>query len=157
MKRSLFNYLVLGAFLTATSAVAFADDAKDEAIKNDRKKIEGIWRASSLVVDGSKSETEDAKKLTVVNGPDGAWTLLGDGKELFKGKSSIDPTKKIKTIDFSITDSEGKSVHYLGIYELGDKTRKLCFAPATKGRPTEFASKSGSESIFATFERETAK
>ncbi|CAN5160111.1 hypothetical protein BH11PLA2_BH11PLA2_43160 [soil metagenome] len=157
MMRSFFSVLVCGAFFTAASAVAFADDAKEEAIKKDRKQIEGIWRASSLVVDGNKSETKDAKKLSVVNSPDGVWTFVADGKELYKGKSSIDPTKKIKTIDFSLTDADGKSVHYLGIYELGEKTRKLCFALASKGRPTEFASKPGSESIFATFERETDK
>lgn len=157
MRRSLFGLLVFATIFTTFSTISVADDAKDEAIKKDRKQIEGIWRVVSLTVDGNKSKADEATKLTVVNGPDGTWALLADGKELFKGVSSIDPTKKIKTIDFAITDAEGKSIQYLGIYQLGEKTRNLCFAPAAKGRPTEFASKSGSESIYATFDRETAK
>jgi uncharacterized protein (TIGR03067 family) len=143
--------------LVAMAAIATADDAKEEAIHKDRKLIGGTWRVVSLEVNGNKVSDDDAGKITVVNGPDGTWTLFSDGKEVGKGTNSFDPTKKPKTIDFTQTLEEGKGNLYLGIYELGEDTRKLCFAPPGKDRPTEFISMPGTDHILVTFEREKAK
>jgi uncharacterized protein (TIGR03067 family) len=154
MKTTFGGFWIVGMLMTAITAIASADDAKDEAIKKDRKMIEGTWRIVALEVNGNKSSDEDAKKLSVVNGPDGVWSLLSEGKEVAKGTNSFDPTKKPKTIDFTITEGGGKGNVHLGIYELGEKTRKLCFAPTGKDRPTEFSSTAGSEHILVTFERE---
>ena len=49
MKSSFFGFLVVGVLLTAIAATA--DDAKDEAIKKDRKQIEGTWRIVALEID----------------------------------------------------------------------------------------------------------
>ncbi|MEX0713417.1 MAG: TIGR03067 domain-containing protein [Pirellulales bacterium] len=157
MRSSLFGFLVVGVFLTAIVTVASAGNAKDEAIKKDRKQIQGTWRVVALEVNANKAMEEDATKLTVVNGSDGTWSLRSEDKEISKGTSTIDPTKKPKTIDFTPTEGEGKGNEYQGIYELGKKTRKMCFAPPGKERPTEFSSTSGSEHILVTFEREKVK
>lgn len=106
-------------------------------------------------MNGNKAGEEDARKLSVVNGSDGTWRLFSEGKEISKGTSTIDPTKKPKPLDFTTTEGEGKQ--YLGIYELGEKTRKMCFVPPGKERPTEFTTTAGSEHILVTFEREKAK
>jgi len=152
MKSCFFGFLVVEVLLTAIAATA--DDAKDEAIKKDRKQIEGTWRIVALEVEGNKSNEDDAKKFTVVNGSDGTWSLRSEGNVISKGISTFDPTTKPKTIDFTPTEGGGQGNQHLGIYELGEKTRKLCFAPPGKGRPTEFASTPGSEHILVTFERE---
>lgn len=157
MKSASVQFVVIGIFLAAMAALAVADDAKDEAIKKDRKQIEGTWRAVVLDVNGDKAMEEDAKKLTVVNGSDGTWSLRSEGKEISKGTNMFDPTKNPKTIDFTPTEGEGKGNLYLGIYELGETTRKLCFAPPGKDRPTMFATTPGSEHILVIFERETSK
>lgn len=154
MRSSFTGFWFLGALLLAMAAAASADDAKDEAIQKDRKQIEGTWRIVALVINGNMVQEADAKKLTVVNGPDGTWTFLSEGREIAKGTNSFDPTKKPKTIDFTITEGGGKGNEHLGIYELGEKSRKLCFAPSGKDRPTEFTSTAGSEHILVTFERE---
>jgi len=143
----------LGLALLAVAALAIGDDAKDEAIKKDRQLIEGTWRVVALEVDGNKASDDDAKKITVVNGPDGTWTLFSEGKEVGKGANSFDPTKTPKTIEFTQTEGEGKGNLYLGIYELGENTRKLCFAPPGKDRPREFISMPGTDHILVTFER----
>lgn len=156
--RSLFTgFWFFGALLTVMAAVACADEAKDEAIKKDRKQIEGTWRIVAVEVNGNKVMEDDARKLSVVNGADGTWSLLSEGQEISKGTSTFDPTKKPKTIDFTPTEGEGKGELHLGIYELGEKTRKMCFAPPGKERPTEFSSASGSEHILVMFEREKVK
>jgi uncharacterized protein (TIGR03067 family) len=133
--------------------IAAADEAKDEAIRKDRKIIEGTWRIIALEVNGNKTKEEDARKLTVVNGSDGTWRLRSEVKEISKGTSVFDPTQKPKTIDFTPTEGGGKGNQHLGIYEIGEETRKLCFAPAGRERPTEFSSPAGSGHILVTFER----
>jgi uncharacterized protein (TIGR03067 family) len=152
MKNCFFRFFVVGVLLTAIAATA--DDAKDDALKKDRKQIEGTWRVVALEFDGNKSNEDDAKKLTVVNGSDGTWSLRSEGNEISKGISTFDPTKKPKTIDFTPTEGGGQGNQHLGIYELGEKTRKLCFAPPGKERPREFTSTPGSEHVLVTFERE---
>jgi len=145
---------LVGSLFVALGVFAIAEDAKEEAIKRDRTQIQGTWRIVTLEIGGKKVAPADANKLSVVNGSDGVWSLRSEGKEISQGNSTIDPTGKPKTIDFSITEGGGKGNHHLGIYELGEKVRKLCFAPAGKERPTEFATKPGSEHILATFERQ---
>jgi uncharacterized protein (TIGR03067 family) len=102
---------------------------------------------------GNKAKDEDAKKITVVNGDDGTWSIRSEGKEISKGTSTFDPTKKPKTIDFTPTDGGGKGDHFLGIYLLGKNARKLCFGPAGKDRPTEFSSTPENQHILVEFER----
>jgi uncharacterized protein (TIGR03067 family) len=157
MKSSFFGFLGVGVLLTAIVALASAGDAKDEALKKDRKQIAGTWRGAALVVNGKKSTDDDAKALTVINGADGTWSLRDKDRVVSKGTSTFDPTKKPKTIDFTPTIGEDKGKKYLGIYELGENTRKMCFAPAGMERPTEFSSMPGSEHILVTFEREKTK
>lgn len=152
-----FYLLLVGfSFFVATSVIC-ADDAKDEAIKKDHKLIEGTWRIVALQVNGNKAKEEDARKLTVINGSNGTWSLHNDAQVITKGTSTIDPTKKLKIINFTPTEGDNKGQEFLGIYELGEKTRKLCFAPPGKERPTEFSSTPDSGHILVTFEREKAK
>jgi uncharacterized protein (TIGR03067 family) len=156
MKRFFLRFLVLVAF-TAIATTGAADDAKEEAIKKDHKQIEGTWRVVALVANGNTAKEEDVKKLTVVNGADGTWTILAEGREISKGTSTMDPTQKPKAIDFTPAEGLGKDELHLGIYELGAKTRRLCFARPGKERPTEFASVPGSEHTLVTFKREKDK
>jgi uncharacterized protein (TIGR03067 family) len=136
------------------NVLAAGDDAKEKAIKNDRKAMEGTWRAISLEVNGNKSAENDAKKIVVINHADGTWTLKVGDKEISKGTNKIDPTKKPKTIDFTPTEGEAKGKEFGGIYEQGKKSRKLCFVESGKDRPTEFLSPVGSNRILVIFERE---
>jgi len=153
MKNCLIAFLVIGVSLDSLAQIATADDAKAEATKKDRLRIHGTWRIAALNINGKKAKEEDAKKLLVFNGSDGTWLLISQGKEILKGTSTIDPTKKPKSIDFTSTDGEGKQSKFLGIYELGDKARKLCFAPEMKGRPVEFSSSPESDAVLVNFER----
>ena len=149
-QQGIFGLLVVGVLLTA---IASADEFKDESIKKDRARIAGTWQVVTLEIDGNQTSDDDAKKLTVVNGSDGTWSVRSEGKEISKGTSVIDPTKKPKTIDFTPTEGGGEGNKYLGIYELAEETRKLCFAPQGSERPTEFSAKSRSKQVLVTFER----
>jgi len=154
MKSLFIGFFAVGILLTANAMIATANNVKDEATKKDREQIEGTWKVVTLVDNGKKANEEDIKKFTVVNGADGTWSLLSEGKEISKGTCTIDPTKKSKTIDITPTDGMGKDEKYLGIYELCKNTQMLCFAKPGKERPTKFASTPGSEYFFVTFQRE---
>ena len=132
----------LGLLFAMTGPLT-ADDAKDEAIKKDRKKYEGTWRVVSLEVDGNKLPEEDAKKFTVVNEADGKWAIEVEGKVIARGTSEIDPTKKPKAVDLTVTEGDNKGQTVLGIYEFEDDTRKVCLGRPGEERPTEFSPKAG--------------
>ncbi len=153
MKTCFLQYLVIGAFMTTMCAIATADDATDEAIKNDRRQIEGTWRIVELIVNGNRVKVEDARKLIVVNGNNGAWSLRAEEKEINRGTSTFDPMKKPKTIDFTPAIGDAKGKLHLGLYELGDGVRKVCLAPAGQDRPTEFSSEPDSGHVLVKFER----
>jgi len=148
--------LALGVSLlfVGVGALLATDNAKDEAIKKDRKRYEGTWQVVALEVDGNKVAEENAKKITVINEADGKWTIEAEGKVLARGTSAIDPTKKPKTVDLTATEGENKGKTALGIYEFSDDdTRKVCLAMVGKERPTEFAAPSGSGHILAVLKR----
>jgi uncharacterized protein (TIGR03067 family) len=79
----------------------------------------------------------DGRFLGVVVSGSASQLLPGtDGKDFVKGMSQIDPTKKPKTIDFTPTEGDNQGKTCLGIYELGEDMRKLCYAEPGKDRPT---------------------
>lgn len=149
MKTALLCSVLAGCFI--------ADEAGDKAITKDQKQIEGTWQVTRLVIGGDKAPAGDITKMKVINGADGIWALQVDGKEIAKGTSSIDPSQKTRTIDFTITEGDGKGEHHLGIYELGKNARKLCFGPHAKGRPAGFTSTQAAGSILVEFERDKAR
>jgi len=122
----------------------------------DAAMLAGRWRAVSLTVDGQTAKPEDAAKITVINTADGGWAVVVDGKQIAKGTNELHAATDPKRIDFEITESTDSSAvrrRHEGIYDLGETTRRLCFAPSGKPRPTSFSAPKGSGAIFVTFER----
>jgi uncharacterized protein (TIGR03067 family) len=142
------------SLLLAMTGALTADDAKDEAIKKDRKKYEGTWQVVSLEVEGNKADEEAAKKIMVINEADGKWAIEVEGKVMVRGTSEIHPLKKPKTVDLTGTEGDQKGETALGIYEFADdNTRKVCLAQAGKERPTEFSSTAENKHILAVLKR----
>jgi uncharacterized protein (TIGR03067 family) len=139
----------IGMFLLfAVTLPAYAADAK-----TDRQKYSGTWQAVSGVSNGNTVKDEDARKIVVINEADGKWTILVEGKVFAKGTSKMNPSAKPKAIDITCTEGDPKGKTYLGIYEVGENTRKVCLAEAGKERPTDFSSKEGSGNILVHFQR----
>ncbi|MFO1045332.1 MAG: TIGR03067 domain-containing protein [Planctomycetaceae bacterium] len=153
IQQSKLKCLLAVGFMTAAMLSAFgADNADDEAVKKDRKRIEGTWKVVSFTINGNAS-TGDIGKIIVVNGADGSWNLTVNDQELGQGATTINPSKKPKEIDITPTTGDDKGKVYPGIYEVADDTRKLCFAPTGKPRPTEFTSVAGTDHVLVMFER----
>lgn len=91
-------------------AVGTADETQDQDIEKDRQRILGTWRVIGLVVNGEQAGDEDARKLKVVNGIDGSWSLRSEENDVSSGTSTIDPSQTPKTIDFTVTEGDGKGI-----------------------------------------------
>jgi uncharacterized protein (TIGR03067 family) len=149
---------VIFVVIAAASACALAADTidKEEAIEADRSLLAGEWRVVSIVANGNTNADPVVARVTVVNGLDGTWSLLSNGKMIAEGTSTIDPTTSPKTIDLksrrgSVENARG--THYHGIYEVHETTRRLCFVPADKPLPESFAGGRETGQILVTFER----
>ncbi len=142
---------------TGAGMLGLASDIKEDLVKQGRAKYVGTWRVIALEVNGAKAPDKDCRMITVVNEADGRWTIQVEGKRVSCGTGQIDPTKQPKTIDFIPSEGRTRGQVYLGIYELGDNTRKLCYADPGKVRPTGFWSLPGSGYVLVTLERVSAK
>ena len=125
-----------------TVVVLIAADTRDDAAKKDLKKFQGNWQLISAERDGKKTPDEDAKKITLTIQGD-KFVLRKDAVVLSEGTMTLDPTKKLKEIDETITTGPNKGKVFSAIYEIDDEHHKICFAAAGKERPTEFSTSSG--------------
>lgn len=154
MVRAVCSLMLLAASFAVLAPRCPAEDSLDQAIEKERKVLQGTWRMTYLEIDGNRVAEDDFKKLSVVNAADGSWTLRVDDNDLNKGDSTLDPTAKPKTVDFTPSDGDNAGKLHLGIYDLDGDTRRLCVAPPGQPRPKEFSSNAGSQHILITFARE---
>jgi|SRR5260370_27176617 uncharacterized protein (TIGR03067 family) len=144
--------LLAGFLLPAGAALVMADDKKDDAVKEELKKFEGTWKLVSSEHDGEKAP-DDAIKTAKAMAKGGQVTLSVDGKTVMEADFTIDPTKKPKTIDATVTTAgPDKGKKTLGIYEIDGDTMKICFSD--KERPKEFSAKKGSGCTLDMYKRE---
>jgi uncharacterized protein (TIGR03067 family) len=136
--------------LTAT-AVAFAAD-DDAQAKKDLKALEGTWEYVSQVSDGKEVEKEKLEGIRLTVTAEGKWQLKKDDKVLLEGTGKLDPSKKPKAADWTITtEGDLKDKVALGIYDVTKDTWKHCFA--TEKRPEKFGSEEGSKVTNAVLKR----
>lgn len=140
-----------------TVATAIALSVGTPAVQaDDHAAMAGSWRVISLDANGNLNDSDDVRKIIVVNEPNGDWTLQVDGNTIAKGTSSIDEATNPKTVDLTITETnDGNNVGrtYEGIYELGEKTRRVCLAMEGGERPTQFFSAAASGHVLVTYEK----
>src|SRR5438270_167955 len=109
MKRLFGVVLVVGAAL-----VVGADDKKDDAVKDELKKLEGNWQLVASEREGEKAPAEAAKMMKAVVKGDKVTIYQGDkvgGEATF----TIDPSKKPKTMDAVSTFGPDKGQKSLAI------------------------------------------
>jgi len=154
MRMQAIALCVLGCLIAGMDLLVAAPDQKNEAVWQERRLYEGTWRVMALEADGSRMSEDDCASVTVFNEPNGNWTVKLEGTAIWKGISTIDPTKTPKAIDFRPTEGADAGKSFLGIYEIAGETRRLCYAEAGRPRPAEFSAPSGSGHVLVTFRRE---
>lgn len=122
--------------------------AQDESFKA----FQGTWDVVSLDKGGTKFEAARLKP-TVVFEKDRFQMRVGDGI-LEDFVIRVDASKTSGEIEFVYLTGADQGRSELGIFELEEKTLKLCKAEVGKSRPAELAAKKGMSWTFIVLRRQ---
>ena len=137
----MFTRIALGFVCAALlAAVVVAED------KPDSEKILGKWEVVSVQRGGRALPDESLKALSFTFEKGKMIMHRGDQKREFAMK--LDPTKKPKAIDVDMMGKTGE-----GIYSLEGDSLKICHGEEGDPRPTEMASKEGTQISLITLKR----
>src|SRR5438309_105937 len=137
--------VAVGALLAGYLPAGGADDKEAKGLK-------GRWVSEKFVWAGR--ESEEGERMILVIGDDSiSWQYVKEAGNTAKSSANtytykLDASKKPAGIDLTITDGSLKGQTFPGIYQFDGDTLKLCRAQPGQKRPTEFASKKGSDTIF---------
>ncbi|OAI49462.1 hypothetical protein AYO44_18495 [Planctomycetaceae bacterium SCGC AG-212-F19] len=148
------RWLSLPFLLSAAAAFVHAD-AKDDAVAQEIKKLEGTWVLMSGEKEGQPLPPEVVKKSKLVRkGKEVAVDTPHQSKDTIKSTHEIDPTKNPKEMTFLRVIGPDAGKKMLAIYEWIDPDQyRVVFAPAGKDRPKEFATKPGTGQIMHVWKR----
>lgn len=129
-------------FFVFFAAVICAANADNEPAKKDLERFQGNWTLISAERDGKKTPEQEAKKLSLtIQG--NQFILRKDSVVISEGTMTLDPNKKPKELDETITAGPNKGKVFSAIYEIDNEHHRICFAGPGKARPTEFSSGNG--------------
>jgi uncharacterized protein (TIGR03067 family) len=144
------NALLIGLAVLAISLTGAEDNP---TIKKDMAQLQGEWTMVSGERDGLPFPDELRKSFKRSAKGDEATVTMG-GQLFTKAKFTLDPAKKPKAIDYSVTGGNYTGQRQLGVYELDGDTLKLCFSLPGKERPTDFTTKTGDGRTSTAWKRE---
>jgi uncharacterized protein (TIGR03067 family) len=149
--RSLKAMAIFLALATLT-ALATADGAKQKAIAAELKKLDGTWKAVSMVYNGEPiTEGLAEDEITF---KDGRVTVTRNGKVFGECVLTVDPDKSPKTVDEHRVSGPLKGTTCYGIYKLEGDTFTVCYAFAANSRPGVFESKKDSGMLLIVARRQ---
>lgn len=112
-------------------------------------RFRGAWRMVAIEANGERGD--DRREIVVTYDGAGNWSLTVDGGVGSRGTVRIDPLAAPKEVDVGISEGDGKGAELRGIYDLGEKTLRLCLRGEQAWRPREFDSQGGA--VMLIFER----
>ena len=143
--------MLRAVMLMLCAASCLAAQPAPEAIKKELKSFQGTWKLVGGQDGTGKPYDEETLKNMVMIVDGNKFTIKDKGADSIVGTFTIDPTKKIKTIDIAVTKPIDTKM--LGIYQSEGDTRKSCFADPGKDRPDGFRKNAG----FTMFEWKRVK
>lgn len=119
-------------------ALLFAGDD----VTDDEKKLQGIWRVVASIDNGVKEPDDDSVEIFI----DGNLIKVREEDTwISQYFIKLVPDKSPRAMDLRFVRGKRKGETNLGIYELNDKSLKICIQEMSdKGRPTAFESRKGS-------------
>jgi len=116
---------------------------KDDAVKRERDKLQGIWVFTELTDGGKKASDQERDSMRLEFKGDKLTITIKDapkGEGPIVGTYTIDPQKSPATMDITL-EANGKKFTVPAIYELKGDSLKLCHAVDEGGaRPQAFES-----------------
>jgi uncharacterized protein (TIGR03067 family) len=149
MHRRRNGWALLGLLATSLCAAGHVDD---EATKDELKRHQGTWVATSSTFDGQNAPEEVVRSIKrVVTGDHVVWER--NGKRFAGSKAVLDSTKEPKTIDVIPDGGRNRGERILGIYKLDGDTLAICMAAPGQPRPIELNAEKASGWTLQTFTR----
>lgn len=135
---------------TLLALVACSLTSASDKNQDDIKKLTGMWELESLEANGEKADVSQASQEPAEFVGD---KVLINGEEAFSIK--LDAATDPKIIDFTRLQGDDKGQVLEGIYKLDGDTLTVCAwsGEGTRSRPTEFATKPGSNIVLAVLKR----
>jgi uncharacterized protein (TIGR03067 family) len=124
---------------------------KMDAVAKEYEAFKGTWKLTSLEIGGQKMGPEFLKPVLVLNGDQ---FTMAENDTVYSGTFKFNLDTKPKQIDITFTGGPEKGKTMYAIYELTEDTYKLCLNMGSKERPTEFASKPGTNLVVEVLKRE---
>lgn len=114
--------------------------------------LNGTWLPSTAEL-GGKMFPEEVRKTIKLVVDENKYTVTV-GKAVDQGLVKLHPSAKPKEIDIIGTDGPNKGRTFLAIYEQDGDTLRVCYDLSGNSRPTEFATKEGTQLFLVTYTRE---
>ncbi len=149
-----FGLLRLSALLSLSlltmSGVA---KAQSKAVKDEIAKMGGTWSMVSAERDG-QPVPEFLVKTGKREATGNSTSVTVGGSVILKATFTVDPTKKPKTVDYTLTDGKSAGKKQLGIYEFKGDTMKICFASPGAPRPKVYKTKMGDKTTVSVWKKD---
>lgn len=127
--------------------------AKDDAARDEMKKLEGTWTIVSFERDGTKAQDDVFKDMKIIVKGD-HYTVKRGNDVVDEGTFVVRPDKNPKEMDTMPTSGEHKGETLKSIYELNGDTFRECQADPGKDRPKEFSAKAGTGYTLSVMKRQ---
>jgi uncharacterized protein (TIGR03067 family) len=144
--------MLVRALLLVVAGLSVAFDAKDDAVKEELKKLAGTWLIESGEERGKAASKEDLSRggMRLTFSGTSVAIKINQQDKPFEGTVAIDPTQKPKHIDIKAADVELR-----GIYSLDGDALKLCVVKEREAkRPPDFTTAKDNAHGLLVFKRE---
>jgi uncharacterized protein (TIGR03067 family) len=142
----------LGVLAAGLCAAGPGDDVD---VKNELKRHQGTWTATSSTFDGQKAADDIVRSIQrIVTDDHVVWER--NGKRFAGTRVILDPTTKPASIDVIPDGGRSRGEHILGIYKFDGDALTICMAAPGKPRPSKLAAEKGSGCTLQTFTHEKA-
>jgi uncharacterized protein (TIGR03067 family) len=120
----------------------------------ERREIEGTWLPVSAELAGEKYPEEVLKTMKLVL--KGEKYTVEVGGQSDEGTITLDPAQSPKAMDIKGTKGPNEGKTFLVIYELKGDEMRVCYDLSGKSRPSEFATKAGTQLFLVKYRRTKA-
>jgi uncharacterized protein (TIGR03067 family) len=118
---------------------------------SDVRAMEGTWLPLSAELAGEKYPEEILKTMKLIL--KGEKYTVEVGGQTDEGTCKLDPAQSPKAMDIMGTNGPNKGKTFLVIYEFKGDDLKVCYDLSGKARPSEFATKAGTQLFLVNYRR----
>jgi uncharacterized protein (TIGR03067 family) len=124
----------------------------EEALLKDRERLQGAWSCFAYEVAGKPTDEKDRKgiQLTI----EGGKMTRTHGETRWVGTLTLDPTRKPRELDVTVTEGPNKGEMLRGVYDFQGELLLMCFPGPGGDRPRSLASNAENGCTLETWKRE---